>query len=339
VPVTDITIKNDNLIAATQGRSFWLIDDITPLHQLTEEVAKSTVHLYKPMPSYRINGGDGTSPKGPSKTVGRNHPGGVIIHFLVKDTANVKVSLEIMDANGTLIKKFATKPDKKAKEEELKVKPGMNKFNWNMRYADAEGFDGLIMWAGSLTGPKAMPGIYKAKLSANGESREVEFEIVKDPRTTGSLADIKEQFDFAISVRDKLSETNKAVKKIRTAREQINRVIEPMKGKDEYKDVNDMAKTILDEMKAAEEALYQTKNKSGQDPLNYPIRLNNKLAALGGEVDGSDYKPTQQVKEVQTEINGMIDEQLKAVDKIFKEKLPRLNDLVKKKEVSAIEIM
>jgi photosystem II stability/assembly factor-like uncharacterized protein len=338
VPITDLTIKNDNLIAATQGRSFWLIDDITPLHQLNDELTSKTIHLYKPMPSYRMNGGDG-SRRGPSKTEGRNHPGGVIMHFLLKDTTNVKVSLEIYESNGTLIKKFANKPDKKAKEEQLKVKPGMNKFNWNMRYADAEGFDGLIMWAGSLTGPKAIPGTYKAKLTANEQVSETEFEILKDPRTSGTLADIKEQFEFSMKVREKLSETNKAVKRIRTAREQISRVTEPMKGKDDFKEVNDMAKSVLEEMKKVEEELYQTKNKSNQDPLNFPVRLNNKLAALGGEVDGSDFKPTQQVKEVYNEINDKIEKQLKSLDKIFKEKVPRLNELVKKKEVSAIEVM
>jgi photosystem II stability/assembly factor-like uncharacterized protein len=338
VPITDLTVKNDNLIAATQGRSFWLIDDLTPLHQLNQDIAKATIHLYKPMPSYRMNGGDGTR-RGPSKTEGRNHPGGVIVHFLLKDTTNLNVSLEIFEANGTLIKKFASKPDKKVKEEALKVKPGMNKFVWNMRYADAEGFDGLILWAGSLTGPKAIPGMYKAKLTANGQVSEAEFEIVKDPRTSGTESDIKEQFDFSITVREKLSEANKAVKRIRTAREQINKVIEPMKGKDEFKEVNEMAKSVLDEMRLIEEALYQTKNKSNQDPLNYPIRLNNKLAALAGEVDGSDFKPTQQVKEVYKEISGRMEEQLKNLDKVFKEKLQRLNDSVKKKEISAIEIL
>ncbi len=338
VPITDLTIKNDNLIAATQGRSFWLIDDITPLHQLNNEISKATIHLFKPMPSYRMNGGDG-SWRGASKTEGRNHPGGVTMHYFLKDSTNSKVSLEIFEANGTLIKKFTNKPDKKAKEEPLKIKPGMNKFNWNMRYADAEGFDGLIMWAGSLTGPKAMPGMYKAKLTANDLVSETEFEILKDPRTSGNLTDIKEQFEFSMAVREKLSETNKAVKKIRTAREQINRVTESMKGKEEFKEVNEMAKSVLEEMKVIEETLYQTKNKSNQDPLNYPIRLNNKLAALGSEVDGSDFKPTQQVKEVYTEISGKIEEQLKTLEKVLKDKLPKLNELVKKKEVSAIDIM
>jgi photosystem II stability/assembly factor-like uncharacterized protein len=333
VPITDLTIKNDNLIAATQGRSFWIIDDLTPLHQLNEAVSKAAMHLFKPLASYRM---PGAQRKTPSKTEGQNHPGGVMIHFLVGDTTNIKASLEILETNGTLIKKFSTKPDKKTKEEEIKIKPGMNRFIWNMRYADAEGFEGLIMWAGGLAGPTAMPGIYKAKLTVNGTSSETEFEIVKDPRTAGTTADIKEQFTFLMMVRDKLSETNKAIKKIRTTRDQINRVIEPLKGKDEMKEVNDMAKTINDDMKKIEEALYQTKNKSGQDPLNYPIRLNNKLAALSGEADGSDFKPTEQVKAVYKEVTAKIDEQLTALNKIFNERIPKFNDVVKQKSINAV---
>jgi photosystem II stability/assembly factor-like uncharacterized protein len=335
VPITDLTIKNDNLIAATQGRSFWLIDDLTPLHQLNEAIAKSDSYLFKPMPSYRMNGGQGRQE---SKTEGKNHPNGVMIHYYLRDTAKTKATLEILETNGTLIKKFSTKPDKKLKEEELKIKPGMNRQVWNMRYADAEGFDGLIMWGASLAGPKAVPGIYKAKLTINEQSHETEFEIVKDPRTSGTTADIKAQFDFAIAVRDKLTETHKAIKNIRTVRDQINRVTDPMKDKKELKDVVDMGKSITDDMKKIEESLYQTKNRSGQDPLNYPIRLNNKLGALASEVDGSDYHPTDQVKTVYNELSDKIDLQLNNLRQIMKDKLPKFNDLVRQKQVSAVTV-
>ncbi len=155
VPITDLTIKNDNLIAATQGRSFWLIDDLTPLHQLNELAVINEFTLFKPMPSYRMN--TGFSFEKPSKREGKNHPGGVMIHYYLKDTAKAMVTLEIMENSGKLIKKYSNKPDKKLKEETMKVKPEGNRFIWNMRYPDAEGFDGLIMWSASLNGPKAIP--------------------------------------------------------------------------------------------------------------------------------------------------------------------------------------
>jgi photosystem II stability/assembly factor-like uncharacterized protein len=333
VPITDLTIKNDNLIAATQGRSFWIIDDLTPLYQLSEQVSSKTFHLFAPTPAYRMNGGQS---KTISKVHGRNHPGGVPLHFFLKDTISATAVLEIMDAQKQVIKTFKSKPDKKKKEELLPLQPGLNTFVWNMRYADAESFEGMILWAGSVAGPRAMPGLYKAKLAVNGVVEEVEFEIKKDPRTGSNQEDIRAQFDFLMTVRDKLSETNKTIKRIRTVREQLNRIIEPMKDKAEMKDVVTMADELKSEMKKIEEALYQTKNKSGQDPLNFPVRLNNKLAALSSEADRNDFRPTDQVKAVFAEISGKIDEHLKAFQQLTEQKIPEFNELIRQKKYNAL---
>jgi photosystem II stability/assembly factor-like uncharacterized protein len=336
VPITDLTIKNDNLIAATQGRGFWLIDDLTPLHQLSDQVASADSYLYKPMPSYRM--GPAFSWGRAPRTAGQNHPGGVMVHYFVKDTVKAQVTLEFMQTDGTLIKKFSTKPDLKAKEEKLTLnQPGMNKFNWNMRYPDADRFDGIILWAASLNGPRALPGTYKVKLSVNGKSMETDFEILKDPRVTSSDADMKAQFDFLQDVIAKVSETHTAIKKIRTAREQINRAIDPVKDqKEAMKDVLDKAKAIQDNMRTIEEALYQTKNRSGQDPLNFPIRLNNKLAHLNSLAGAGNFRPTDQMVEFKKEITAEIDKHLAALDKIFKEEIPAFNALVKQKNMDAV---
>jgi photosystem II stability/assembly factor-like uncharacterized protein len=335
VPITDLTIKNDNLIAATQGRSFWLIDDLTPLHQLSDAVVTSNFHLFKPMNAYRMGSGWGG---GPSKTEGKNHPGGAMIYYYLKDTAAVKATIEILDQQGSLIRKFATKADIKNKEEVLKgLKPGLNRMIWNLRHPDAEGFDGLILWAGGLTGPKAVPGTYKVRLTVNGVSQETAFDVLKDPRTAGSQQDIVEQFEFLKSVGSKLTETHQAIKKIRTAREQITRVTEPMKGKEEYSEISRQAKQILDQMQKIEEALYQTKNRSGQDPLNFPVRLNNKLAALNAEASSSDFRPNQQTKAVFQEITGQINQQLSDLEKVFSTEVPKLNELVRMKQINAIQ--
>jgi len=338
VPITDLAVKNNNLIAATQGRGFWIIDDLSPLHQLNESIAGSAFHLYKPIPSYRMGGGTNTDEEEPSKAEGTNHPGGVLIHYFLKDTIGAKVSLEILETDGTLIRKFATKPDKKTKEEPLKIAPGMNRFVWNMRFPDAEGFEGLIMWSGRLTGPKANLGTYKGRLTVNGKVVETEFEIIKDPRASASNEDLTAQFNFLILVRDKLSETNNAIKKIRTVREQITRITDPLNDKPDMKDVTDLAKSVVEDMKKIEETLYQTKNRSRQDPLNFPIRLNDKLAGLAGEADTGDNKPTAQVLAVYKELSEKIDAQLQLLDKIFKEQIPRLNDLVKQKDINPIAI-
>ncbi|MBL7863199.1 MAG: glycosyl hydrolase [Cyclobacteriaceae bacterium] len=336
VPITDLTIKNDNLIVATQGRGFWLIDDLTPLHQLNDQISASDSYLYKPMPSYRM--GPAFSFGRTSRTAGQNHPGGVMVHFYVKDTTKAQVTLEFVQTNGTLIKKFSTKPDLKAKEEKLSLKqPGMNKFNWNMRYPDADRFDGMILWAASLNGPRALPGTYKVKLTVNGKSMESDFEILKDPRGSASDADMKAQFDFLQEVIAKVSETHTAIKKIRTVREQINRAIDPINDQKEVmKEVLDKAKTIQDNMKKIEESLYQTKNRSGQDPLNFPIRLNNKLAHLNSLAGSGNFRPTDQMVAFKKEISSEIDIHLTALDKILKEEVPAFNSLVKQKNIDAV---
>ncbi len=334
VPITDLTIKNNNLIAATQGRSFWLIDDLTPLHQLSNEMASSEFYLYEPLPSYRIGGGSW----GPSKTRGTNHPGGAMIHFYLKDTAKSDtIALSIMEQDGTLIRKFSTAPDKDAKEGKLEVKEGMNRFIWDMEYPGADDFDGMILWWASLDGPTALPGKYNLKLTVNGKPSESTLEILKDPRSSSTQAELKEQFDFLISVRDKLSETNNAIADIREARSQIKLVTSKMEG-DEYKAINDKAEAIMKEMKSIEEALYQTKNQSRQDPLNFPIRLNNKLGHLNSLMAMGDYKPTAQAIAFKNEVSSKIDNQLNQLSKIFDEEIPAFNSMVKEKQVDAVII-
>ncbi len=334
VPITDLAIKNDNLIAATQGRAFWIIDDLTPLHQLNNQVANSNYHLFNPMPSYRMAaGGRGR----PSKVAGENHPGGVMVYYYLKSVNDSsKISLEFMEADGTVIKTFsstAKKPQKK-----LAAKEGLNRFVWNMRYEDAESFDGLIMWWASVTGPMAKPGNYKVKLTVEGQSMEAPFEILPDPRATATPADYAAQFDFLIKVRDKLSETHEAIKQIRVAREQINKVTETMQGKEEYKALTEEAKRILAEMKAIEEALYQTKNRSGQDPLNFPIRLNNKLAHLSSQAGIGNNPPTSQVEAVRQEITKAIDHELTSLNKIMTRDIPALNQQIKETGIDYIAV-
>ena len=336
VPITDLAIKNDNLIAATQGRGFWLIDDLTPLHQLNNDVAAANTWLYKPMPSYRMGPTVGFGRT--SLTAGTNHPGGVMVHYYVSDTTKANVSLEFLESDGTLIKKYATKPNTRNNEERMSLtQPGMNKFAWNMRYPDAERFDGMILWSGSMNGPSAVPGTYKVRLTVNGESMESDFEILKDPRISSSVADLQAQFDFLQSVVTKVSETHVAIRKIRQAREQINRVIEPVRDQgDAMKDLLDKAKSIQDSMTKIEEALYQTKNRSGQDPLNYPIRLNNKLAHLNSLASNGSYPPTEQMVGVRDELTTLIDAQLRDLKRIFDQEIPAFNQLVKSKNIDAV---
>jgi hypothetical protein len=258
-----------------------------------------------------------------------------MVHFYLKSVSDSSdVSLEFFEQSGKSIKKFSSTAKERGKS--MKVKEGFNRFVWNMRYEDAESFKGLVMWAARTTGPMAMPGNYKVKLTVDGQEMEAPFEIIPDPRATASQADYQAQFDFLMTVRDKLSETHLAIKQIREVRGQINKVTGPMKGNEEYKPILDESKRILDEMKSIEEALYQTQNRSGQDPLNFPIRLNNKLAHLSMQVGAGNFPPTAQADGVRKEITSSIDKELDAYNKIMAQDIPALNEQIKEAGVDFI---
>nr|WP_231583501.1 glycosyl hydrolase [Rufibacter radiotolerans] len=333
VPITDLTIKDNNLIAATQGRSFWLIDDITPLHQLTAGMADKQFHLFKPLDSYKMAG----ARKEPSKTAGENHPGGVIINYFMqqKPDTTTAVKLDILDQNGKLIRSFTS--NAKDKKDKIEVKQGMNRFVWDMYYPDASRFEGLILWSGrGVLAPKALPGTYKAKLTVNKSSQETDFVILKDPRIKSSQEDLQAQFTFLSEVRNKLTETHDAIKEIRTMRTQLNTLKSNLKGDDKNKEIIDAANSLDKKITAIEETLYQTKNRSNQDPLNFPIRLNNKLANLVQQVGTGDFRPTEQAYEFKKEITAKIDDQLSLFKQVQQQDIPALNKLVKDKGVNYI---
>jgi photosystem II stability/assembly factor-like uncharacterized protein len=338
VPITDLTIKDNNLIAATQGRSFWMIDDLTILHQLSDEVMNKAVHVFKPMDAYRLMGsgnswrGRGGGGSNASLLYGTNAPAGPVIYYNMKEAPakGTKVAIEIYDSEGNMIESF----------NQRRVQKGLNSFNWNMRTEGAEGFDGLIMWAASVRGPGPMvpTGEYTAKLKVGDDEYETTFNLIKDPRYPSTDADIKAQYEFLVKVRDKVTETHRAIKDIRAAREQMDAFMTKIKGVGEYKDVEEAGEALMAKMTAVEEALYQTKNESGQDPLNFPIRLNNKLAALLGVAGSGEWAPTKQSEDVRVELTEQIDEQLAILAQIMEKDLPAFNDLVKEKAVDTIII-
>lgn len=306
VSITDLAIKENNLIAATQGRSFWIIDDLTVLHQADPSVGAKALHLFKPQDSYRIDG-----VKKSSLTEGSNRPGGVLVYSYLQEAPKEELKIEFFDSKNQKLKEFSTKG---INGDTLKVKAGSNEFNWNLRVQDAEGFDGLIMWAANLRGPKVPPGDYKVRMTLDGKAQEQTFKVLADPRYESTQAELVEQYDFLLRVRDKLTETHQAIKLIRTYRAELDSL--------ETKPVN--LKMILSNMDQIEKTLYQTQNKSGQDPLNFPIRLNNKLAHLSSVVGNGDYKPTDQSEEVKVELVTKIDAELNQFKKLEKEQISKI---------------
>jgi len=334
VPITDMTIKDSDLIVSTQGRSIWLIDDISPLRELTPEIAKKDLHLYTPRPTVRM---EGSRPEKQPKGMGENLQAGVLFTFYLKDEpdSTKPVKLEIFEANGKLIRSFSSVA--KEKSDKLEAKAGSNRFTWNMRYPDAERFEGLVLWGGGTQGPKAVPGKYEARLSFAGKTEKVTFEIIKDPRVSATQKDLEEQFEFLIGIRDKLSETHVAIKQIRDICEQINALTKRLP-KDEAKEIHAAAAELTKKLTKIEETLYQTKNRSSQDPLNFPIRLNNKLSSLASVAGWGDNKPTDQMIVVRNELVRQIDEELASLKILLEKDVPAFNELMRQKAIPSVII-
>ena len=337
VPITDLTLKHKDLIIATQGRSFWVLDDLTPLHNLTTDATKKSFMLYSPRQTYRIFGSVGGGSNG------KNPPKGVIINFNLKELKKDQaVRLDILETNGSLIKSFQSGVDKKSLKPELQlglleVKEGLNRFAWDMRYPGVKQFKGLIMWAAMTSGPHAAPGEYIARLVVGNDSSEVKFNLLKKPTTSSSEEDLKAQFDFLMECRDKLTETHQAIIDIRKMRTQMEQV-ENSLDKEKDKEILDYINKLKEESSRIEKALYQTKNRSSQDPLNYPIRLNNKLGALASTVASGDYRPTDQSYQVKEDLIGKINLELQLFNELKKNDIPKLNQMVLDKKIELIQL-
>jgi photosystem II stability/assembly factor-like uncharacterized protein len=321
VPITDLAIKDNNLIVATQGRSLWVLDDLTVIHQLDDAKKNMASILYQPKDSYRTSG---RTARTPSKTEGANHPNGVISHFYLKNVSEKdSVALTYMNMAGDTLSSFSTSSKEKGKK--LKVKNGGNTHVWDTKGEGAETLKGMIFWAAGFDGPKAVPGDYKVSLNVNGTVQTQQFKIIPDPRSEASVADMQKQYDFLTDVNATVNRAHESIKKIRGVNSQLDAFTKQYKGNAQTKELVEKAKKMKESFGEIEKALYQTQNRSGQDPLNFPIRLTNKLAHLNRISGMGDFPPTDQAVAVKNELTGKIETQLKAFDAMVDKELQDFN--------------
>jgi hypothetical protein len=262
------------------------------------------------------------------------------------------LKLEILDSSGKLVREFSSKPPDPAAaapaapeegafaggDPRLASEAGLNRFVWDLRYAGCSRFPGMILWAGNTQGPRAVPGTYQIRLTVDGKSYTEPLEIRKDPRLETTPADFVKQFDLLLKIRDKLTETHDAIIRIRDIRKQVDDLTARARDQQGSNAVVEAAKNLRAQLDAVEEELYQTKNQSSQDPLNFPIRLNNKLAALAGVAGSGDVAPTTQDYAVCDELIGKIDVQLGRLKSLIEKEVPEFNKLVRGQNVPAIWI-
>ncbi len=321
VPITDLAVKENNLVVATQGRSLWIIDDLTVLHQLNDEKKSAKMVLYKPKDSYRTKG---RMSRTPSKTAGENHPNGVVAHYFLKELQEKdSVHLTFTSMQGDTLATYSNKA--KEKKNQLEVKKGGNTFVWDTRGKGAEKLDGMILWWANLDGAKAVPGTYKLHLNVNGESTNETFTILPDPRAEASVADMQRQFDFITDINTTIDRAHQSIKKIRNVSTQLNAFTEQYKDNGATKELVEKAKAMKEKLGEVEKALYQTKNRSNQDPLNFPIKLTNKLGHLNSLVAIDDFPPTEQDIAVKNELTEKIKKQLNVFDAVISSDLKEFN--------------
>ena len=329
VPITDLTIKDNSLIVATQGRSIWMIDDLTVLHQLPNSVTEET--LYKPKNSYRMGGGGGRK----SLTAGTNLPNGVIVHYYIPDlNENDNITLSFHEEDGTLIKEFSNK----SKLDNLKVKKGGNSHVWNMKYPGAERLDNMVLWGADFSGAKAVPGSYKVKLVVNDSEIIQDFEIIKDPTSEGTIEDITAQFEFVNEINGVVDKAHKAIKDIRKIKTQLNKFQSDFSDNELAKDLISDSKAIIETIDKVENELYQTKNQSNQDPLNYGIKLTNNLGNLNSSFRSGDFGPTDQEIEMKDELIDKVNIQLEIFDEVLTKEIPSFNSNFKKLEFDYLKV-
>jgi hypothetical protein len=349
VPVHDLAIKEGDLIAATHGRSFYVIDDINVLRQLTASAMAERAHLFTPRAAYRINWGGGFFGGGSTSPVGANPPNGAIVYYWLKSAAN-KVTIEFKDSTGRTVRTFSSDTAgagaagaaaggrrSVAADAAPTNKVGMNTFSWNLRESDATTFNGMIMWAGVLTGPLVLPGNYSVRLLVDGAPvAESKLLVKKDPRSEATAADLVAQYKMLMQIRDRTTDANDAVRTVRYVRSQaVSRSKDVGADSAQYAQ---LVKTLDAKISEMEAQIYQVKNQSGQDPLNYPIKVNNQIAALAGVVGSTEARPTKQSVVVYDTLSKELEVYLVELRKAYKELLPPIDEILKKHGLPAIEV-
>lgn len=336
VPITDLTIKENDLVVATQGRSFYVLDDLSVLQQAAPAITGRDLHVFQVNPAYRMQVNPFAAMFGVPRNAGANPPAGVVFNYFVKDVPDsVKATVTLLDKDRKTIRTYST--DAKEPADKFDLSKGMNQFVWNMQYPAADRIEGMILWNGVPGAITAPPGAYYARFKVEGDSVEVPFTIKADPNYKITQAEYDQQFAFLWQVREKFNETQKAIKDIRSLRTQINSFVS-LQGKDVPKEVKAAGDSITKKLTAIEEALYQTKAKSGQDVLNYPIKLNDKLSGVFDAANSGQTAPSRQVRDVYAALAAQVDTELAKLKAIKDKDVPAFNDLIRQKSLPVIGV-
>ncbi len=320
VPITDMTIKENDLIIATQGRGFWIIDQLDAVRSMNQKELRENV---------TILGAEGANLVGRDKAT-------LVYHLADSLSQKDTLFIDLIDPDGRVARTYS---NIKFSADTLTINPlkGVNYFDWNMRYAGAKRPDGMILWWASTAGPRAKPGKYYFRIHFKDRTQKEEFQIDINPNSEATEEDYIEKFDFLYESVLLLDSTHEAIESMKTLQGSLNQFMGDRKFKKDD-DIKVLGDSLVRELSDIINMLYQTKNRSNQDPINFPIKLNNKLAHLNALVSMGNFGPTEQAIAVKRELEVQIREQLDRYHELQTVKLQSFNDLLLNRKINLIEV-
>ena len=347
VSVRDLKVHGNDLIAATHGRAFWVIDDLSPLRELTDVVKAKPVHLFQPATAMLWDGRGWKR----SGAAGENPPPGALVDYWLREApANgTSVTLQFLDAKGVVIRSFAAdvKPDSSAHTDTVaarvavtdslsyyaadsipRLKAGANRFFWNLRYPDAREMKNTVIDEGALTGPKVAPGTYTVRLIVGRDTSSRQFAVIADPRATATTADLVAQFDAAQRVRVRINEIVERVERLEDLQAQLDARVAQTKDQAYATQVADAAKAARAKLELVRDQLYEIGCHVDQCTLDQPVRLYNWFITLNSQIQTGAYAPTRQHGEIYDDLAGKLEVQLKAMDRVEQDDIAKFNAML-----------
>jgi hypothetical protein len=345
-PIHDLTVKDDDLVVATHGRSFWVLDDITPLRQLSPQLAQAETILYQPQTALRLHYPEEIDRKQPA---GDNPPAGAVIDYYFKTAPKDEVTLDIVDGHGTLVRHLSSKEKKEAEQppewpdrvERVKTIPaneGMNRFAWDLRYNDPVQIPGAFYSDDGPRGPLAFPGEYQVKLTVGGKTQTAPLRLVIDPRTKGSEPALQKQFALSMQVNSSISRLHQAVNNIRDLQSQIKDLHTRFDSDERLKGALAAADDLDHKMSDIEKELLQVNMKGSEGNLAFPSMLNERFDAFSHLIESADAEPTKSQAEVFETLNRQLDDQLKRWQEIKSQEVAKVSEMIKQANLPALMV-
>ncbi|MGB6875957.1 MAG: hypothetical protein WBD87_07960 [Candidatus Acidiferrales bacterium] len=349
VPITDLIVKNNDLVVATKGRSFWILDDLAPLRQANAEIASHDAHLYKPDVAWRTRIGD----MNPRYFVwlGQDAPDGAVIDYYLKaepKTPQDKVTLEILDAQGKVIRKYTNESQKKDQQPAeggdeyqppvaIPAKAGMNRFVWDLRYETPTLIPGQV-WDSADTpkGPLALPGTYQVRLTADGQTLTEPLTVKLDPRVKVAPEALQKEFDLSLKIRDEITLADDTVNQMTSVRDQIDALKKRIGSNAEQKPIVDAGDAVEKKMQPIDDQLWQGKMKASEEDLNYPDEINDQLKGIAEFMEGSDNAPTAADYAAYQDLSGKVTKLVAQWKDIEAKDLPALNEQIRRANIPPI---